>query len=112
MPYQVIDHRVSDIAHSVEDLRHELRSRDGHLRGMFTRLDQSDAKIVALSTRMTEEYKTLSTEIGEIRSDIKVLRSNVALMTEVIKWVAVAVLAIAGMWDRLPEPLRSKLLGG
>lgn len=70
-----------------------LASLEGRVNGMSDRLGQVSRRVDRTNLRLRQ------------------IEAQVARCTEILKWIGVAALMLAGLWDKLPEPLRARLLG-
>ena len=71
------------------------------------RLRSVEDRVAGMSDRMTQ----LSRRVDRANARIREIEARVARGTEVLKWIGFAALMLAGAWEKLPEPLRQRLLG-
>jgi predicted nucleic acid-binding Zn-ribbon protein len=83
----------------------ELRHLNDRVNGISDRVAQLSRRVDRGNTRMLE----IEDETAE---RIKAVEARVDRLMEAAKWVAVGGMMLAGMWEKLPEPLRARLLGG
>lgn len=72
------------------------------------RLASLEGQVYGLSDRLGQISRRLDRANGRLRQ----IERQVSRCTEILKWLGFAALMLAGLWDKLPEPLRARLLGG
>ena len=85
-----------------------------HIEQWLSARDQ-DARIRTVEERVTglsDRVSQLSRRVDRANARVREIEAQVARWTEVLKWLGFAALILAGAWERLPEPLRQRLLGG
>ena len=70
-------------------------------------LSEHDRRITTISGRINR----LATRHRDLEMRVTSIDRRIALAVEVAKWIGFMVLLASGAWERLPEPLRSRLLG-
>jgi uncharacterized protein YfcZ (UPF0381/DUF406 family) len=82
-----------------------VREHTAEIRQLHSRMDQTERRLDRTNTRVRDHE-------ARIRSRIVSIEAKVDMLMEIAKWIAFAALILAGAWDKLPEPLRQRLLGG
>ena len=82
-----------------------VREHTAEIRQLHSRVDQTERRLDRTNIRIRDHE-------ARVRSKILAVEEKVNTLMEIAKWIAFAALILAGAWDKLPEPLRQRLLGG
>lgn len=61
---------------------------------------------------LSDRAGQISKRVDRLAARHRDLEAKVSRLTEIIKWSAFAAMVLAGAWEKVPEPLRQRLLGG
>jgi hypothetical protein len=88
------------------------REQASEIRILADRVNAVGLSLSAISRRVDRGNERMRTMEQDTAEKIKALESRVDRLVEIAKWAAFASMMLAGAWEKLPEPLRARLLGG